>query len=156
MEKNDVIRRADDLAERCDRSGEVTFSRFLTPAEQYEIENSLNISGDCQMKLFGGNPDTERKMMFFIPPYYGEEQFDPFDEIKIIRIEAYFGTPGHRDYLGSLLGLGVERDCIGDIEIKENVAYVYCMRSVLNHLLTLDKVGRCGVKSKQVDREDVP
>ena len=41
MENNELIKRARDLAERCERSGTVCATGFLSPAEQYEIQSKL-------------------------------------------------------------------------------------------------------------------
>ena len=41
----------------------------------------------------------------------------------------------HRDYLGSILGLGLERSCIGDIIVKDSLAYVFCVHRVKDLIL---------------------
>lgn len=156
MEKSEVIRRAEDLSKRCEKTGTVTFSKFLTPAEQMELRNELHPEGDSRMILFGGGAETERKAAFFLPFYVSDDEFDPYDAIGVMKIVPYFGTPGHRDYLGALLGMGVDRSCIGDIEITEEAAYVFCMKSVLGHLLSIEKIGKCGVKTMEVLPSEVP
>ena len=73
-----------------------------------------------------------------------------------MRVTAAFGTPGHRDYLGAILGLGIRRAWIGDILVSGSTAYVFCLPSVEGHVLTLEKVGRCGVKTAPMALADVP
>ena len=40
----------------------------------------------------------------------------------------------HRDFLGALMNLGVERDTVGDIIVKENCAYVFCLARIAPYL----------------------
>ena len=108
------------------------------------------------MVFSGGVAGAERQCAFFLPDWMEEEAFDPSETIRCIRITAHFGAPGHRDYLGALLGMGVGREWIGDILIQDSVAHVLCIQSVEAHLLGIEKVGRCGVKTAAVTLDAVP
>ena len=154
MEYSEFYKRMDDLSDRADRRGVVTKTAFLTPAELSMVKQYY--SGD-RLLLTGGQPDCERQMAFFLPDYLDAEQFDPNDYIGAVQINAHFGTPSHRDYLGAILGLGIRRDALGDIRIIEDTAYLFCLPSVLSLLLEeLDKVGRIGVTLSPVPLADVP
>ena len=151
----DLIRRAEDLLARCDRTCIPTSTSFLTPAEQAELQQWARSRAGCRMVLRGGAADCERKAAFFLPDYL--EDIDEAEAICALRAVAGFGTPGHRDYLGAVMGLGIRRDFLGDIRIFENTAYLFCLPSVAPHLLaSLDKVGRCGVRVEQIDLSAVP
>lgn len=156
MDNTELIKRAEDLARRCERSGAVTNTLFLTPAEQYKIQQTLGRSPDCRMVFSGGAPGCERAAVFFLPDYMEEQYFDVSEYIRAIELTAHFGTPGHRDYLGALLAMGVGREWLGDIRITDNKACIFCMPSVMKHLLSLDKVGRCGVTAREIALADVP
>ena len=68
-----------------------------------------------------------------------------------------FGSPGHRDYLGAILGLGIERDRIGDILLFDDYAYVLCLSTVASAITqNLDKVGRTSVKAEMIALSNVP
>ena len=109
------------------------------------------------MFLFGGKEDCERKVAFFLPYYLEETDFDIGEIIKAVRIRSYFGKPVHRDYLGAVLGFGIERDRIGDLLVFDDTAYLFCLSPVVSVLLQeLEKVGRVSVKSEQVALSDVP
>ena len=109
------------------------------------------------MFLFGGKEDCERKVAFFLPYYLEETDFDIGEIIKAVRIRSYFGKPVHRDYLGAVLGLGIERDRIGDLLVFDDTAYLFCLSPVVSVLLQeLEKVGRVSVKSERVALSDVP
>ena len=156
MENNELLRRAEDLRGRCERSGSVTHTGFLTPAERMELEHWARRTADCRVLFSGGRPECERTVCFFLPDWLAEEDFDPAGELRAIRITAHFGTPGHRDYMGALLGMGIGREWLGDIWVAENVAYIFCMPSVQRHLLSIEKVGRCGVTAEELAPASVP
>lgn len=148
--EDDILRRAQDLYERCEKSCDVTATGFLTPAEQYALKGWAQSVPDCKMLLHGGHPDCERKAAFFLPYYMDEESFTPEEYICAIRLKAGFGEPGHRDYMGAALGLGIKREWLGDIWVDGGSAVIFCLPSVLRHLLdSLDKVGRFGVKTEE-------
>ena len=156
MEKTELIKRGEDLQDRCVLRRRITHTHFLTPAEQHELETRLRRDAGCTLMFFGGSADCERNIAFFLPDYLTQNDFRPDEFIAALQIEAFFGKPGHRDYLGALLAMGVERDRIGDIRIKESTAYIFCEPEILNHICTVEKVGRCGVKTKVLQLDEVP
>ena len=157
MEQIELIKRISDLALRCDRNGCLTHSAFLTPAECYLLETRKLPVGEAKLVFSGGRDDCERKVAFFLPYYLQETDFDIGEIIKAVKIRSYFGKPGHRDYLGAVLGLGIERDRIGDLLLFDDTAYLFCLSSVVSVLLReLEKVGRISVKTEQIALADVP
>lgn len=155
MENNELLKRARDLAERCERSGTVCVSGFLSPAEQYELQTRLGYI-PCGLVFHGGGENCERAAAFFLPDYMTEEMLDVSEYLCAMKLKAYFGQPGHRDYMGALLGMGIGREWLGDIQVEGDTAYVLCMKSVLRHLLSIEKAGRYTVKASQVPLEEVP
>lgn len=127
--EEDLLRRAADLAERCERTATVTSTAFLTPAEQYALTNWAR-HRDCTLVLHGGGEGCERRAAFFLPFYLAAEDFDPAEHLCAVHFSAPFGAPGHRDYLGAILGLGIRREWVGDILVQEHGAYVFCLPSV--------------------------
>lgn len=158
MENNDLIRRAEDLSRRCEKINGITSSGFLSPAEQYGIYSwAQRFPPDCRIVFEGGRPECERKAAFFIPSCFSEEDFSPDEHICAVKVTAGYGMPGHRDYMGAALGLGVKREWIGDIWVMESTAYIFCLPTVLEFLLNnLDKVGRFGVKTAGAELSQVP
>ena len=148
--ESELIRRIRDLSERSEKTFSVTHSTFLTPAEQYEAEQWL-IHKESHYLFDGGYEDAERKIAFFLPDYLSEEEFLLADYISAVKITAGFGSPGHRDYLGSVLGLGIRREWIGDIIITDNVAYIYCIPPSNSTIMNdLTHVSRYGVKCENI------
>ena len=155
MENHELLKRAEDLCSRAERSGCVTHTGFLTPAERYQLENWAKHSG-CRLLFHGGGEDSERTAAFFLPDWLEEVAFDPAEYLSAMKLTAYFGTPAHRDYMGAVLGMGIGREWLGDIQVQGDTAYLFCMPSVLRHLLSLEKVGRVSVKAEELPLSEVP
>ena len=73
--------------------------------------------------FYGGYEDAERRMPVFLPDYIeaDEEADEVTDLLRIVRVTAPKGsrTLTHRDYLGSLLALGLDREVTGDILVRQ-------------------------------------
>ena len=84
------------------------------------------------------------------------EDFDPAEHICALSGAAAFGEPGHRDWMGAALGLGIGREWLGDILVDGSNAVLLCLPSVKAHLLlNLDKAGRCGVKLREIALSEI-
>ena len=157
MENSEFIKRIEDLCDRCERQSVVTATGFLTPAEQYELTRWAERRTDGGLLLSGGSEGCERQRAFFLPFWLSPEDLDLTEYIRAVRVEAFFGEPGHRDYMGAALGLGIQREWLGDIRILGTTAYIFCLPSVEALLIDeLSKVGRIGVKTTVCPLSDVP
>lgn len=155
MENEEILKRAEDLARRSDQRGAITNTGFLTPAEQYALSHDPGLRG-ARLHFDGGHPDAERRMAFFLPDWLEEDAFDPSEYLRALRITAAFGEPGHRDYMGAVLGMGVGREWVGDILVDGAQAIILCQPSILRHLLSIEKVGRFGVKAEEIPLSFIP
>lgn len=129
--------RAEELCHRAER-GEVTYTPFLTPGEQMELARLYASAGDTWC-FRGGYAAAERKRMFFLPPYFATADEQMQNEILaeycaecLVPVEVRgsgYRELTHRDYLGALLHLGVQRDHIGDICVTSpHGAILFCDR----------------------------
>lgn len=156
MENNELLRRVEDLRARCEKNCEITATGFLSPAEQYMLEHRFKSGADVRLVFHGGAPYCERKMAFFLPFYEDPALFEPTEYIKGIRLSCPFGAPEHRDYMGAILGMGVGREWVGDIMVRDGEAYLFCRTSIERHLLSVEKVGRFAVKAAAVALDEIP
>lgn len=100
--------------------------------------------------FFGGYEDAERTICLFLPDYAQVEESCP---LAVIRAETAPGAKKltHRDYLGSLLGLGLRREKIGDILPHETGADIIVMEEIKDFLLyNYGQAGRTPLKVKSV------
>ena len=152
----DLLRRAEDLADRCERRGSVTHTSFLTPAEARALRQWAGRQDAVFLLFHGGVEQAERTVAFFLPDWMEPYAFSPEDTISALSCTAHFGEPGHRDYLGAILGLGISREWVGDILVEGQRATVLCISSVAAHILTnLESVGRTHVTVSSIPLSQV-
>lgn len=155
--EDELEKRIEELSSRCERQSVVTSTGFLTLAQQREASVWARRLDGVTVHFDGGGTDCERKAAFFLPYWLDEADFDPTEYIHAVQVTAYFGTPGHRDYLGAALGLGIRREWLGDIRVLGDKAYLFCLPSV-EKLLTeeLTRAGRVSLKTVPCPLAEVP
>lgn len=97
---------------------------------------------------------TERSMARFGDENeIGWEQNFPITILKVSPLNVKFAdTLTHRDFLGALMNLGIERDQIGDIAVKDNEAYIFVTDKMADYICEkLDKVKHTSVKCEITD-----
>ncbi len=144
-----LIARAGDTAELCERQYAVRFMGFLSPAEAAVIAGHMPPA--CVKRIFfGGYAGAERKLFVALPEYADEN--DAQELISVLEITGReIGELSHRDFLGSLLGLGIKREKIGDILVYEDKTLVFALEDIADYIiLNLTKVGRCGIKIRKI------
>ena len=137
-----LLSRLDDLCDRGAR-GEAAVSPYLTPreAKYARIHLSARMRNGTAV-LWGGYPEAERVRVFILPDYteglvnpealaahpvaaLSEAGLDDLADTLRDAVCPFFVKGSgfrdltHRDYLGSVLGLGLERDAVGDILIPD-------------------------------------
>lgn len=108
--------------------------------------------------MFGGYETAERQMAAFVPDAFCyEEDFHvesayPISCIRVAPLQAKFADAlTHRDYLGSILNLGLDRSKIGDILLEEDCAYVFCHSSVCGFLIEeISRIKHTSVMAKEI------
>ena len=154
MEQKDVLlARMDDLSEKAAKSG-CAASRFLTPAEAQTVKAYFTRRRDINIVFDGGYEGAERVRAVFLNPDWGEyERTDLFCALKI-EIPPQESL-GHRDILGAVMALGIERAAIGDI--TENPTALICLPELSGYIAeNLTKAGRVGVRLSPMDLRELP
>lgn len=152
MTDNDsaLRRRFAELCDRADTRHCFVFSDFLNLHEQSVL---------CDMRalknyvMLGGYPAAERKVVCFGAADETQAlENAPFILLKIAPAAPKFAeTFTHRDFLGSVLALGLRREMLGDIVIADNCGYVFCMESIAEFITdNLDRVRHTSVHVTQV------
>ena len=128
-----IKKRLVELYERAERSSYYTYTDFLGLMEQSLLGEAL---GFAKYRAFGGAEGAERVVVRF-----GDEEDIGYDEpfpISILKIspksQKFADKLSHRDFLGSLMNLGIERRCLGDIAIIDNVGYLFCLSDIADYI----------------------
>ncbi len=143
-----VRNRLRDLAGRAYSQNRFTFSGFLGLSEQQVFAALTGELGKISWKLWGGRERSERVMIRFgSPEELGYEEDFPICCIHIRPASYKFGEEiSHRDVLGALMNLGIERRLLGDIVTGDRQAYVFCRDTAADHICAnLDMVRRTSV-----------
>lgn len=116
-----------DLANQSFCQGRYTFSNFLDLYEQSMFSSLKSQIRGIPWQCFGGYESAERMMVRFGSlDQLGYEQEYPISLLKITPESVKFAEKlSHRDYLGAMMHLGIERNLIGDILVMDQEAYVF-------------------------------
>ncbi len=143
-----------ELAQKSYDGGYFTFTSFLGLAEQTAFFESKKELSFNEYRLFGGAEGAERVMARFgAPSELGYEQ--PFPIVGILitpRSPKFAERLTHRDYLGALLNLGIEREFLGDIVVRDGGALLFAEERIADFIIgELARVRRTDVTVKAVE-----
>lgn len=129
---------------------EAVFTDFLDPAKSAGFLNILKSIKDLNCYRFGGNEECERVRIGFCPFYTNIKNEDfPIKAIKITTKDKFSAPLSHRDYLGSILGLGIDRAKIGDIFIYDDFTVCYADSDMSEYIaVNLIKAGKVKVSAE--------
>lgn len=150
-----LLARVLDKYSQTERRGIPSATGFLSPREQAMATALLNTAGIRSGYCFdGGYENAERKLLAFLP----EWAEDAAGELAFLRAEFHGQDSAltHRDILGSLMGLGVTRERVGDILVSPHSADVVVSPSLREHLLReWDSAGRVRLTVSEIGREEL-
>ena len=152
--------RLSDLAEKAYRQNMFTFTGFLSLAEQdvfWQNEKNLKMAG---YQLYGGTEEADRVIIRFgNPEEMGYEVDFPIVCVHVKPLNAKFADAlSHRDFLGALMNLGIERSTLGDILVGGAEAYLFCLDSIAEYICqNLEQIKHTHVKCEITEHfADIP
>lgn len=178
-----ILCRVLDKYEAARDGGYMTNTVFLTDRARILVQRMLNYLGvDREAYVFDGGYDgASRCMALFLPEYIlnylssadsfsknsitnssfvkefiTDKENTPLEFVRVNYYKEYKLT--HRDLLGSLMGLGISREAVGDILVSENECFadIVISSSLLNFLLTnFESAGRARLTVKRIERAEL-
>ncbi len=150
-EENMLKKRFIELAERAYSKNIYTFTEFLSPAEQNLLHFSVK---GVPYHFEGGYENAEKAICVF-----GSEELCGYVEtapISFIKIEPcsmkFSGSLSHRDFLGSIMSLGIRRSTLGDLIVSGNVAYAPCLENISDYICeNLVEIKHTNVRCSKVE-----
>ncbi len=137
-----VLSRACDLYSKTEITSKPFFTKFLSPLEA-SVLNARFPKSPVYIKSFGGYDDAERKVCAFL--CYDEFLQYPITALKF-KVKDKNANLSHRDYLGSVMSLGIKRELIGDIVISGDKSVMFCLDEIADYIAdNLSKIGGTGV-----------
>ncbi|MCQ2416878.1 MAG: YlmH/Sll1252 family protein [Oscillospiraceae bacterium] len=136
MSDDFLKKRFADLANQSDRTARFTFTDFLTEGEYAEFCTLSSHLTAVGCTVFGGYEDAERVMIRFgSEEYLGYSEAFPIQCVHISPLQEKFGENlSHRDILGAVMHLGIERSSVGDIVVCGKNAYVFCKSELTEYI----------------------
>ena len=130
-----LLRHLLDLSKQAETRNCYTYSGFLSLPEQ-DAFLKLAAKERLSFTLFGGSEAAERQIVIF-----GREEalgYPPAPPVSVLQIsprsEKYGEILSHRDYMGAILNLGIDRALTGDIVVREKQAWLFCLDSIRDFL----------------------
>ena len=138
-EDNELLkRRFLELAKRSDTQSTFTFTDFLGLAEQSVLKTLGRELRGVNIELFGGTLGCER----LVARFGSEEDLGYAEDYPIACIKAmpknkkYAESLTHRDYLGAIMNLGIERETVGDIAITDEATYIFALSAIADFIIS--------------------
>lgn len=155
-----IVSKALDKAEKSRKTFSVTHTDFLDPYQRSIIEKALDELGSYDYEFDGGFEGAERVILIFYPEFYDREGEPEKHFLKALHINLNSrGMLTHRDYLGSLMGLGIKREKVGDILVREESCIIIVTEDIADFIkCNLFRVGntKVDVEIMDVGEIDVP
>lgn len=143
-----------ELSKRSYNDSRFTFTNFLSLAELSVFYEAIKEIPDVEYSVFGGTEDAERVIVRFgSEDELGYSEAFPITILEISPLmEKFSDDLTHRDFLGALMNLGIEREVLGDILLKKNKAYLFVLNSMVEYISKeLTRVKHTSIKVRIVD-----
>ncbi len=119
---------------------------FLDERQQALCIKTAKVNHFNNYSLSGGYPNAQRRVFGVFDEFTCDDERE-YGICAITCTFADFKKLTHRDFLGTLMSLGIKRECVGDILVEEGKAVIFVTASVEAHVLaSLTKVGNMGIK----------
>ncbi|MBR4703840.1 MAG: RNA-binding protein [Oscillospiraceae bacterium] len=152
-EDDELLARVLDKIDIRERSGRMQHSRFLSERDRLCIEPVLRELGTTAV-FWGGCPEAERTVFILPADWQTEEQVRTGEDSPVCVLRAHWRGAeglGHRDFLGALMALGIERDLIGDIIPREGSCDIVLLREIAPYVLqNLSSAGRTALTLEEI------
>lgn len=152
-----------DKLEMAHSKNKITHTDFLDLAQKRTVENILlrnEIKQYIQYETFGAYKEAERCMVIFYPEKFDrniiKKNYNNIMQIVQINLPNELkNSYTHRDYLGALMKLGIRREKIGDILVREDGADVVILKEIIEfvreNLLQLTRFSKSQITIKPIE-----
>lgn len=151
------VDKATDWIERAAELHQLKLTDFLDPRQAHILSTLANRNMDITYRLDGGYEGAERQRALIAPSYRPLEDLPT--AIKVLSItsgESKFLELQHGDYMGSILGVGIKREKIGDIHVHDVGCHVLVAEDIIGYMhLQLQQVHRVHVQTEIIPLEQL-
>jgi RNA-binding protein YlmH len=143
--------------ELCKKIHYPIYSRMFFPPEVWSNLVSMQVVLGIDLESKGVTEDSEKRVIMIKPKGYGEsDDTYPFTYFQIIG-GSKFKDLEHRHFLAAIMSLGIKREMLGDLIVREGVCYGVIMSDLYTFLETnLSSIGKTGVSVTEIDGSVIP
>jgi len=145
-----------DKVEKANKQKCRVHTDFLDPYQRGIIERAVQASSDIEFTFEGGYIGAERVITNFCPDFIFNDDDIYEIPLKIINIKFKVkNTLTHRDYLGALMSLGIKREKIGDILVKDSSCDIVVLSEIADYIgFNLQKIGniKCNLEILEIEK----
>ena len=148
-----IYERVSDKVEQFYTSGKIVATNFLDPSEVMQVMGAVKF---VEHTCWGGFDSAERKIILVGIEVSENVNDVAQDFISAIRIVSDDGELSHRSVLGTVLGLGIKREMIGDIIVQNNLCDIIISKNVTEYILNnLKSIGRAKVVVREIALNEI-
>lgn len=154
-ETKNIVKKIADKALYVNKNYMTAITEFINP---YVMELCIPVIKDYDIKfeIFPSYEHCERKVFILYPEYL--ERLDENEFISGIRIfnKSKFKKLNHKDYLGALMSLGIDRNKTGDIYVYEDYGDIIIHSDIADYIIyNLDKIGHNKIEAEIIKLNQV-
>ena len=125
---------------------------FLDPRQQFIVESIRGQYDMIESRAAGALEDAERKRVLLYPSYFEPTESDYNMTVVEVRYPQKFVTLKHKDVLGSMMSLGIDRSKFGDIRVEEGSIQFVVATEVLDYVkANFVSIGKVKVHIEEVE-----
>lgn len=146
-DEKSFVDRVQEWLTRTTTQHDIRLTDFLDPRQQFIVTSLINRTGSISYRFDGGSPEAERQRAVIAPDYIDVQYED--SELSVLEVtssQEKFNELDHGDFLGSLVGLGIKREKVGDIYVHDSFCHI---------VTTKEMAGYIDVHLRQVHRLNV-
>ncbi|MDU1911246.1 RNA-binding protein [Fusobacterium sp.] len=144
----------DDI-ELCEEIDYPVYTRYFYPPNFWSRLDSLNM--EVKFSFIGINNNCEKRMVGIYPKDFDTDMLNfPVKYFKIVN-GSKFKELEHKHYLGSIMSLGLKREILGDLIVKDGICYGIINEELFTFLKeNLNLIGKIPIEVEEITSEDIP
>lgn len=153
-----LAKRFAELADKSYKCNQYFFTDFLSLEDAALLRQTMEKERFYDYSMSGGASGCMREMARFgNEESIGYEMAYPILIVKVQPlIQKFADELTHRDFLGALMNLGIKREKIGDIIIRNNEGYVFVVDKIADFIVeNLSKIKHTNVKCSVMEASDI-
>lgn len=154
-ETKNIVKKLSDKAFYASKNFIIVTTEFINP---YVAELVLPIinSFDIKFEIFPSYQHCERKVLVLFPEFWEPVDYNEYIVGLRIKNKSKFKMLSHKDYLGSIMSLGIDRNKTGDIYVYDDYADIIVHSDIADYIISnLDIIGRNKIAIEKINVSEV-